>query len=283
MSRANIPPLGRNPFLAKQVAPLNRAIEELNDLSFISGDSPFQRGPIGSFMQDPPAYRAPVEFDAVLVNAGPNGEADYTDSRYWFQSVDVAQNANATVSDIATPYVIGADYWYVGTNLAEVAAGTHSLATITPVRVFDSTNADGTARTLVPLPANATLVRVRLIDASKIGGSETDPANWVYEITAVSIGKTPVWGTITASSAVSSVQWNYTAGSYTGSIVYSPLRNLMEPLNGAPGPLGITVNTSGTTSGGCTVKAIGVGAGVLIFPDPTVAGGFAFSCPNSAE
>jgi len=92
-----------------------------------------------------------------------------------------------------------------------------------------------------------------------------------------------IYAKITASSAVSSVQWNYTAQSYGGAITYSVVRNGMEPVNGSPGKLGITVNSSGTTNGGCTVKAIGTNAEVLLFPDPTVPGGWMFSQANSAE
>lgn len=105
------------------------------------------------------------------------------------------------------------------------------------------------------------------------------PAGPLFAIDVGSVGIAP--GTITASSG-GPVQWNYSGMTYTG-VALTIVRNDMEPVNGSPGKLGITISSAGTTSSGCTVKAIGVGAGVLFYPDPTVPGGFMFSEPNSAE
>lgn len=91
----------------------------------------------------------------------------------------------------------------------------------------------------------------------------------------------PLPGTITAHSG-GPVSWAYTGSTYTGATL-TVVRNDMEPVNGSPGKLGITISSAGTTSNGCTVKAIGVGAGVLFYPDPTVPGGWVFSQGNNAE
>lgn len=88
-------------------------------------------------------------------------------------------------------------------------------------------------------------------------------------------------GSITASSG-GPTSFAYTAQTYTGTTLVK-VRNGAEPFNGSPGKLGITISSSGTTSSGCTVKAIGVGYETLFWPDPTVPGGFVFSAPNSGE
>lgn len=94
-------------------------------------------------------------------------------------------------------------------------------------------------------------------------------------------GIMPLPGSITASSG-GPTSFAYTASTYTGTTLVT-VRNGAEPFDGSPGKLGITISSSGTTSGGCTVKAIGVGYETLFWPDPTVAGGFMFSVPNSGE
>ena len=85
-------------------------------------------------------------------------------------------------------------------------------------------------------------------------------------------------GTITASGTVTATKWNYTCGAYT------ICRNLAEPCNGTPGRLGVNVGTNGTVNGGsCVVQPIGIGCEVMLYPDPTVSGGWMFSMANSAQ
>ena len=102
--------------------------------------------------------------------------------------------------------------------------------------------------------------------------------------TSAAAGTSCIPGTITANSAATATSWNYTCSGYGGTPVYAVCRNGCEPCNGTPGKLGVNVGTNGTVNGGaCVVQPIGVGCEVLLWPDPTVSGGFMFSVPNSAQ
>lgn len=275
MSRPPIPPLGPNPLLGRQIRPLREATEQISELAAISGLGGLQltRLPTGAILEDLTQPVVPLTFHAIVVSTGPNGDADtFTDSRYFFQSVSPGQVAFATETDAAYMYVDGL-YWAVATNLPETPGGTHNLTAVAALA------------TGATIPAGAILVKVTLQASSKATNAASDNANYIYTMEPVVAGSPTmaVYGKITASSAVSSVEWNYTAQNYTGTVTYARVRNGMEPVNGSPGKLGVTVATSGTTNGGCTVKAIGTNAEVLLFPDPSVSGGWMFSMANSAE
>lgn len=181
MSRTPTPPLGRNPFLGKQTRAVNRAIEAINDFSSIGGDVEFQRGPLGSSIELPGGLQPPLEFYGVIVSTGPSGEADYTDARYWVQSVDITQAAYADINAIASPYVLTLDYWVSATNLAEVVAGTHTLPTVGALDPTSPTTAS-------VVSAGGTLVRVKEIAASKLTSNINDCANKVFVLEPIPVG-----------------------------------------------------------------------------------------------
>lgn len=165
MSRGQIPPIGPNPFFGNQTGKLNRAIRAINDISSVAGDSYFQRGPLGSTIENSAMYQPPLEFYGVVVSSGPSGEADFQDSRYWIQSVDIAQTAFAGITDSASAYVLTQTYWLSATNLAEVVAGTHNLPTVTAFTPSSLATATIT---------NGTIVRVTQMDVGKLTSATQD-------------------------------------------------------------------------------------------------------------
>lgn len=95
----------------------------------------------------------------------------------------------------------------------------------------------------------------------------------------------PIWAKITAVSGTIPGAGAYTAQTYDGLITFAVVRNLMEAdWVGSPGSQGVSIGSNGTVNGtACAVKYLGVNAGVMLLPDPTVAGGWAFSSINWAE
>ena len=284
---------------------LNNMRRQINELSMISGpqngpsgqvnNTVVQRGPLGTSIVDTSLDLKQPAFYGVLVDRGPADTStnDFADARYWVRQVAFSQTQGASSVDSVAAYLdasflnpdgsYGGGLWAVATNLRESQTGTHAMPVVS-----------GTTSINTVLPAGACIVRVFQQAASKHTNIANDFANyiWVFEPVSANGNGTPTsagqptilaLGTITASGSVTATKWNYTAQSYDGSVVYARVRNGMEPGAGTPGKLGVTVGTDGTTAGGCVIKAIGVGAEVLLWADPTTPGGWMFSQANSAE
>lgn len=72
----------------------------------------------------------------VVVTAGPNGESDYADERYWVRRVYISNADDDYTSQLATtqvtlggpPTLQQSGMWVTATNLAELLGHTHSLS-----------------------------------------------------------------------------------------------------------------------------------------------------------
>ena len=88
-----------------------------------------------------------VQFLGEIVADGPAGEADYADARYWVRRVSVASGTSN--DNLSTTKLIAADDRAVhvtAVNLAEVVAGTHSVAVGETVIVVRSQDAGANTR-----------------------------------------------------------------------------------------------------------------------------------------
>ncbi len=158
---SNVPP---NPYIAKQL----RTIQELvnrtntNNLLTTSGsDISVNQGPLGTNIDFNGLSTQSNSFSVVLVPTGPSGEADFTDGRYWAQSVLVGQAAGASATDPAQIYINQtASMWYsVVHNLNELTTGTHALLTynddrtqpVTGVPIYTVTQIDALKQTIDPV------------------------------------------------------------------------------------------------------------------------------------
>lgn len=256
------PPVQTPPMFRTVGASINRAIEQFNSQRPLSGvNANAQTYPGGTSYVTPDAMPRDFFFYGVLVDAGPAGDADFADQRYWVAQVQFGRAATSTTTDKVSAYLdgTGTALWLVASHIAEVILGTHTLPTI------DSETSDTTA-----LSTPATFVKCR----------QSECGAWVFE----TITFPALLATITAHTGSGPVTWNpYTATSLDGTQTYS-IYNGFEPCNGSPGPLGVNVSASdGTVNGGsCVVQPIGVGAIVQITWDAHNSR-WAFAQPNSAQ
>lgn len=165
--------------------------------------------PNGTFYDfDPPALGT-YDFFGILVSAGPNGETDYTDARYYIRPVMVAQAQDETVTAAPTLRIDTGGIWIVGTNLQETAKGTHSLPvyagdaeisltdpTVTIVRVWqtegvrsgldksfpiqqDTVTPGNTLYAFAVVAGDFFPVRVKQVGGSN--GDDSNYASWTYD------------------------------------------------------------------------------------------------------
>jgi hypothetical protein len=200
-------------------------ISELTNIVSADGQSA-QRFPGGISLPDPPEVLRDEWFYGVVVNVGPEGDADFTDSRYWVCELSPVQAANAVITDITRPYTsfFASARWVVATNFAEAANETHSLPVITLPEV-------GSA-----IPAGATIVRVRMVDSLKLSGDvDNDRANTIYLLEPIASPSAPdgFWVRIASSSPVTDQPNHYV---YTGQrqIPYTPGLWQDDPDNATP-------------------------------------------------
>lgn len=254
-----------------------RQVTELSNLTATGGTN-VVRGPYGTSFNVPGNPPVGSWFYGVLVNAGPGGDADFTDARYWVETVTLAQAAGAVSTDLTSAYLDNYSYesqWLVATNLGEALAGTHTLPVIAP-----SPDAS------IPLPMGATLVRVQMINAGKMTTDPTEHANVTYVFAPITNEVSgPIWAKLTAVSGTVPAPGAYTAQTYDGLTTFARVRNLLEiDWVGSPGSQGVTIGSNGTVNGtACAVKYLGTNAPVMLMRDPTVSGGWAFSSINWAE
>lgn len=134
----------------------------------------------------------------IVTNAGPNGEADWTDERYWIKDA-VIQGTDydaPTASLSAVEYAPAVDanggttdgaYPRCATNLAEIAAGSHLLATDGTQIVWYwqevAMRSDGAAdeRWLMVAPPPG-LFPVKVTKDGGSDGTSSAAASWTYTV-----------------------------------------------------------------------------------------------------
>lgn len=85
------------------------------------------RMPGGSFFDFTPPALGTYGFFGILVDTGPEEEADYSDERYWIREIMVTQAAGEDADDNPGLRISTGGIWAVASNLQEAAKGTHSL------------------------------------------------------------------------------------------------------------------------------------------------------------
>jgi hypothetical protein len=258
MSRAPIPPLRGAGFLGPAIRPLNRAINQINDLASMDGvNAIIQRGPLGTTIINAQPKTRSREFFGVLVDGGPPAssssganQADFTDARYWVQELSLSQTQGASMTD---PVSAGMDAsflkadgtyagarWLVATNLNESLTGTHLLPTVP---------ANGTSS----LPSTATIVRVYAERASKnttLHQGDYGNVVWCFEpVTNTGASKTSLKLTAVGGSFP---QWSYTVQKVTG---YDGTNWLTDGVNLLAQNTLETNTTSGTYGNGVTITS----------------------------
>lgn len=112
ISEIPIPDPSSEPNLSEQIASLEQR------LSAVENASP----------QVPPML-LPVDdfvFPAEIVNAGPDGEANYADPRYWIKEQEATNTGEADTTNLTWGDKSGG-LWVTATNLAEVVEGSHGF------------------------------------------------------------------------------------------------------------------------------------------------------------
>jgi hypothetical protein len=213
----------------------------------------------------------------VLVKAGPNGEDDFTDGRYWAREIYPKQTDPSTANGVVEIWINGSGFWGAIYHLPEVTSGSHSLST------FDA----GASTDDQKVTGSPTMMRVDLMDgvAAGSGGSvadlgpadQPDPATGdqlfvgatsigtaLYRITAVT-GSFPTWSYTVQrvirfdSSLVGAARW-VTDGNDKTAIN----RGEFAPPSGTyPYTYGngsnITASDGAVDTGECVIIPIGVG------------------------
>lgn len=229
----------------------------------------------------------------MVVNNSPDGLfGDFSDARYWVQSVSLAQNPLAVSTDTAALFNDG-QFHIVGINAAESTTGTHSLFTVSP-----------NATPGLAMPPNATLVRVSSVAGVKRTDNPGDSGNMLYFLEVVSPNTifAAFKGRITAVTS-SFPAWSYTVQRVTSynSTLTGAARwvtdgvNIVNVLNrtefsGTPpytyGTGNLITSSSGqVNSTACVVQSIGIGAvpDVTATLDENNVIKFSFSEMNSSQ
>lgn len=235
-------------------------------------------------------------FYVVAVKAGPNGEANYSDSRYWARGVYFKQNVYAVQTDSVEVWIDGGGFWGTIDNAAENARGTHTLIEFV-----------ATGTTDVQVTGAATIFQVTQTDGLKPSGGDDDTGgNYLFcagvtppplkmRITSVS-GSFPVFtyhaSIVTGydSSLVGPLRWTVGSTDYTilNRCEWTPASYPFTHGNGVT-----VVNSSGfvatvfggSTASTCKIRAIGVGSvvDVSVNLDTDNSAVYSYYEPNSAQ
>ena len=120
----------------------------------------------------------------TVVAAGPNGEANYTDNRYWLAPAFLLQADSDTDTAKANPQIedgdAGTDDRITATNIEESATGTHSLAVGTFVWVMTARGRSTTGNTLLQFVFSSGASDSALFVLVKQNG--TSGGNPIYDI-----------------------------------------------------------------------------------------------------
>lgn len=154
-----------------------------------NGNTGVDEFPFGTFVSNDPPALGTFAYGGVLVNAGPNGESDYTDARYWVREIIVAQGQSSSPNDLPTININTTGSWLTCTNLSEVATGTHLLP------VYSGTSTEGLTG------ASVTTVNPQLVES--IAPTQ---GNQVYVFGA----------SVTQQNISFQVTSNFAAGTYWG-------------------------------------------------------------------
>lgn len=160
------------------------ASQRINEMASISSTRLLTNmGPNGITIDDPNQPIQERTVLGVLVNKGPNGEADHTDDGYWVMGVQLTQSADDGPDDPLYAYPelgVAEGFWFTAHNTSEIMTGTHLLHTIAPPT--DPSQ---------ELDSSAVIVRVRLYMASKqqptsphnvVGVFEKNPLGSVFPV-----------------------------------------------------------------------------------------------------
>ena len=217
----------------------------------------------------------------TVVTAGPSGEADYTDSRYWVSRSYVAntESDSGTHKITVTKETSGTTYYQIVTvtNLAELLTGTHSLAANTVVEVVGvpDIGSPPTTRYYMSTGLGATFpAKITAITGASFPTFSYTVQRLVgYNATLVGSARFVTDG-VDIAGALNGMEFSSLTGGNTG-YTYG---------NG----IGIDYTNAGYIYGGyCSIVPLGVGAIVYGSLIPNSASGstgsvFIFSAPNSA-
>lgn len=239
----------------------------------------------GGNVSSPPIIRPYFneEIIATTTNAGPKGEADYTDCRYWFKSQYIYQTYDAganyetnavALRDETTDFPDSCVY-ATGTNLAEIMSNTHSLPIGSLVRVKRRIGAMS-----------------GLTTAMMLGSDQQAQPYWQYYMEPMAESLTIVL--LSSHTGTGPADWTpYSGTDLSGNTYSGNLQSIRERLNGTgnliignPGSLGIEIASDGSvgssTGGMCKVQPANGPVVLLGKPDP-VTGNQLFDFFNSAQ
>jgi hypothetical protein len=292
MSRLPINNIPHNPLTANVTRTLNVMARQLGELAYISAPNGIiaNRGPLGTSLMNTAPNRQPVQFFGVLVDKGPpttgspNGQIDFTDSRYWVRQIYLNQTQGASMTDPVVAFMdatyLQSDGSYLGglwveaTNLPESLVGTHLMPTM-------SVSGSSVASVI----SGATIVLVTQENAVKQTQLPNDFGNAVFVFNPItnisSLTSATGFVTITSVVALSATSWRAIGSFDSGGTQSIYHRESLNGIAGTPGSLGINIGTDGTVTGTtCVVKPPGLGRR-KVFYDPTVPG-YVFEFQNSS-
>lgn len=160
-----------------------------NEIATAVNDSnpPFSTG------VDKGEYFAPFSFLAKIWDAGPAGEANYTDERYWCKPQLVKTGLSTASADTDDDHSITVDSIVTATNYEErqgaVGTGTHALPKSFVVRVFAEQdaglNASSAPKTRYVFSASllGSFYCTCTEDGTGADGTKTTAATWKYTVT----------------------------------------------------------------------------------------------------
>lgn len=185
---------------------INEAMDTLNARRVSAGEGVTDAsGPMGQAFNVNRQPPRDFTFYGVLVNAGPDGTADFSTSQYWVYSVKFGVANNATPLDPIKVYMepMVTARWGVASHIAEVISGTHTLPVIA-----------STTSTTTAISTAATLVKCR----------QSECGAWVFEVVAgkeifsakISDTPTAINGGIRWTYPIKLGHWDMTSSPSTG-------------------------------------------------------------------
>jgi hypothetical protein len=181
-----IPFVGRraNRTINEAVAEANRAHLSGPITGTNAGGVSASQGPFGQVVDfDSPVIQG-YGFFVVVVQAGPNGEADYTDYRYWAREVMFSQSPGNGGNDAVEVWILGEGFWGTIVNAQEIPLSTHNLD------LFSAAGTDS-----VQITSRATIMWVDQVDGvvTEQGDSQEQPTgNYLFVGSLPSPGLFPV-------------------------------------------------------------------------------------------
>gem|GEM_PF-2809998 len=240
--------------MRQQTAPLNEAIDRVNETAYFSGPEGIDatQFPSGVVYDDTRPKLRDQWFYAVLVTKGPDKKSsDFTTAQYWARRVVAVQTGGQTAADNFKWYVDTSNdtkWWGIVHIVPDVNGGKHTLRALDD---YSEKNA---------LPEHAVIVRVEIIDGRKINAA-TDEGASSFAVGLPVAGTSEFWAKITGSAANGTNKWKYawtevrrTATGWenkpngrTGTTTEKFALNSIEANNpGAAGIMGNSVDTSET-------------------------------------